>query len=106
MAVKLLPPTFAEDAERRARFEREARVLAGLDHPGIASIHGLEEVETAGTGSSAIVMELVEGLTLAEVIARGPVPAGEALDLAAAMSHTSWTTCCGCARSTEWSRWR
>ncbi len=78
VAIKILPESFAHDPERLARFEREARVLAALNHPNITIIHGLEEAE----GSKALVMELVEGPTLANRIARGPVPLDEALPIA------------------------
>src|SRR5512147_3117871 len=78
VAIKVLPDTMALDAERLARFDREARVLAGLSHAGIASIFGVEE---AG-GSRALVMELVEGATLAERIGRGSLPEDEALAIA------------------------
>lgn len=75
VALKVLPPEFASDPQRMARFEREAQLLASLNHPNIASIYGLEE-----SGSvPAFVMELVEGPTLAERIARGPLPLSEAL---------------------------
>ena len=75
VAVKVLPESFAKDAERLARFEREAKVLASLNHPHIAAIYGLEETD----GGRALVMELVEGPTLAERIAQGPLPLDEAL---------------------------
>ena len=78
VAIKLLPEAFARDADRAARFEREARVLASLNHPNIAAIHGLEE---AG-GRKFLVMELVPGETLAERIRRGPIPIDEALGIA------------------------
>ncbi len=78
VAVKVLPDLFAEDAERLARFDREARILASLNHPHIAHIHGVEE----SGGVRALVMELVEGETLAEKIARGPLPLDEALPIA------------------------
>jgi serine/threonine-protein kinase len=78
VALKVLPPAFAQDAQRMARFQREAQVLASLNHPNIATIHGLEE----GAGIRALVMELVDGPTLAERIALGPVPVEEALPLA------------------------
>ena len=78
VAVKVLPTSLATDPERLARFQREAEVLASLNHPHIAAIHGLEE----GDGVRAIVMELVEGEDLAAHIARGPVPLDEALVLA------------------------
>jgi TolB-like protein/tetratricopeptide (TPR) repeat protein len=86
VAIKILPRRFMEDAEYLARFEREARMLAALNHPHIATIHGLEDIEPSpGSGQStvrAIVLELVEGETLAERIARGRVPIGEALAIA------------------------
>jgi Tol biopolymer transport system component len=78
VAIKVLPDALAHDAERMARFEREAHVLASLNHPNIAAIYGLEESK----GVRAIVMELVEGATLAERIAHGPVPLEEALVIA------------------------
>jgi len=78
VAIKTLPPAFADDTNRLARFQREAQVLAQLSHPNIAAIYGLEEVE----GSSALVMELVEGQTLAERIAAGPIPPDEAVAIA------------------------
>lgn len=74
VAIKVLPAAVAGDAMRMARFTREAQVLASLNHPGIASIYGVEE--------GALVMELVEGPTLAERIARGAVPLEEALPIA------------------------
>ncbi|HYN43935.1 MAG TPA: protein kinase [Thermoanaerobaculia bacterium] len=78
VAIKVLPAAFAEDAERLARFEREAQVLAQLQHPNIASIYGLEE----SNGVRALVMELVEGEDLAERLKRGPFPLDEALAIA------------------------
>ena len=78
VALKVLPDVFADDPERLARFQREARVLASLNHPNIASIYGLEESE----GVRALVLELVEGPTLAERIAQGPIPLDEALPIA------------------------
>src|SRR5947207_2440409 len=74
VAIKVLPEAFAQDADRMARFTREAQVLASLNHPNIAVIHGVEE--------RALVMELVEGPTLAERIAQGPIPLAEALPVA------------------------
>jgi Tol biopolymer transport system component len=79
VAIKILPGALAQDADRRARFEREARTLASLNHARIATVHGLED---AG-GAIAIVMELVEGPTLATMIGRGPLPPAEALEIAA-----------------------
>jgi serine/threonine-protein kinase len=78
VAIKVLPRTFAADRDRLARFEREARMLAALNHPHIATIHGIEDLE----GTPGLVLELVDGPTLAERIARGPVPVREALDVA------------------------
>ena len=78
VAIKTLPPAFAEDATRLARFQREAQALAALSHPNIAAIFGLEE----SGGSTALVMELIEGPTLAERIAAGPIPVAEALAIA------------------------
>jgi serine/threonine-protein kinase len=78
VALKLLPDLFAKDPDRMARFSREAQVLASLNHPNIAAIHGLEE----SGGKRALVMELVEGETLQERIQRGAIPLEEALTLA------------------------
>jgi serine/threonine protein kinase len=78
VALKILPEEFAENPERLARFEREAKVLASLNHPNIAIIHGKEESE----GRHFLVMELVEGDTLADRIARGPIAIEEALKMA------------------------
>ena len=77
VAIKILPESFVQDAERLARFEREAKLLAALNHPGIATLYGLEE----SNGSPFLVMELVGGETLAERIARGAIPIDEALHL-------------------------
>jgi serine/threonine protein kinase len=86
VAIKVLPEEFAQDAERLARFEREARTLASLNHPNIAIVHGLERTDPpAGSGQSgirALVMELVEGPTLADRIAQGPIRVDEALSIA------------------------
>ena len=78
VAVKVLPAVFATDSERMARFEREAKLLASLSHSNIAGVFGLEEVD----GTRALVMELVEGETLAARIARGTVPIEDALGIA------------------------
>ncbi len=78
VAIKVLPAAFSENEERLARFEREARLLASLNHPNIASIYGLEEAE----GVKALVLELVQGPTLAERIAEGPIPLDEAIAIA------------------------
>jgi len=78
VAIKVLPEAFARDAERMARFQREAKVLASLDHPNIASIYGLED----SGGTYALVMQLVEGPTLADRIKAGPIPVDEAIRIA------------------------
>jgi eukaryotic-like serine/threonine-protein kinase len=78
VAIKVLPEAFARDAERMARFQREAKVLASLSHPNIATIYGLED-----SGSTrALVMELVEGPTLADRIKAGPIPVDEGVRIA------------------------
>jgi Tol biopolymer transport system component len=78
VAIKVLPEAFARDPERLARFEREAEVLATLNHPNIAAVYGFEESADA----NGIVLELVEGPTLADSISRGPIPIDEALPIA------------------------
>jgi eukaryotic-like serine/threonine-protein kinase len=78
VALKVLPEAFARDAERMARFQREAKVLASLNHPNIASIYGLEDSST----THALVMELVEGPTLADRIKQGPIPIDEVVKIA------------------------
>jgi Tol biopolymer transport system component len=78
VALKLLPVDIADDPERHARFEREAKVLAALNHPNIATLYDIEHVE----GRHVLVMELVEGEGLDARIARGPIPADEALPIA------------------------
>jgi serine/threonine-protein kinase len=78
VAIKVLPRTFAADPDRLARFEREARMLAALNHPHIATIHGIEDLD----GMRGLVLELVEGPTLAERIAQRPLPVSEALTVA------------------------
>ncbi|MGH9581065.1 MAG: protein kinase domain-containing protein, partial [Terriglobales bacterium] len=83
VALKVLPEAFAADAQRMTRFQREAQVLASLNHPHIAAIYGLEEAGAAsGAPTRALVMELVEGPTLAERIAQGAIPIEEALPIA------------------------
>ena len=86
VAIKILPLSVAADAERLARFQREAEVLAALNHPNIAGIYGVEESPSTGSGQAgdtrALVMELVEGEDLAAHIARGPIPLAEALPIA------------------------
>ena len=78
VALKILPEAFAEDPDRLARFQREAQLLASLNHPGIAAIYGIEEADD----TRALVLELVEGPTLADRIVQGPIPVDEALPIA------------------------
>ncbi len=87
VAIKVLPYAFAADADRLARFGREAQLLASLNHPNIAHVHGLEE----SGNTRALVMELVEGDDLSQRLDRGPLPLSEALPVAQAD--------CRCARS-------
>src|SRR6187200_831598 len=77
VAIKALPDAFARDPERLGRLEREARILAGLTHPNIATIFGLEESE----GSPCLVLEMVEGESLAQRLSRGPLSLRETLEL-------------------------
>src|SRR5262249_51185408 len=77
-AIKVLPEAVVSDASRVSRFEREARLLAALNHHGIATVHGFDKVD----GVSLLVLELVEGATLAERLHRGPLPVREALEIA------------------------
>src|SRR5882762_7887898 len=79
VALKLLPPLFTADGDRVARFKREARLLASLNHPHIGAIYGFEDAGNV----PALVLELVEGPTLAQRIASGPLPIQEALRIAA-----------------------
>src|SRR5262249_41338637 len=78
VALKLLPPQFAGDRERLARFEREARLLAALNHPNIAALYGIDESD----GHRILVLELIDGATLDERLSAGPIPLPEALDIA------------------------
>src|SRR5580765_6224146 len=78
VALKVLPPLVADDPDRLARFRREAQGLAALNHPNIAQIHGFE----ASGSTHALVMELVEGPTLADRIAHGPLPPKEVVAIA------------------------
>src|SRR5713101_7024513 len=78
VALKVLPELVALEPDRLARFKREAQVLASLNHPNIAAIYGLEELG----GMQAIVLELVEGKTLADRMAQGPLPLDEAVPIA------------------------
>jgi len=77
VAIKVLPEQFTKDPQRLARFEREAKLLASLNHPNIAAIYGLEEAD----GVRFLSMELVPGETLAEKVAKGPVPVKETLEV-------------------------
>jgi len=83
VALKLLPDSFVNDSLRMARFEREAKLLASLNHPNIAAIYGIEEAE----GRKALVMEYVPGEDLAKRVRRGPLPLDEALDIAVAIAR-------------------
>src|SRR5437867_9031219 len=83
VAIKILPPSLAADPDRLARFQREAEVLASLNHPNIAGIYGLEE----SGGLTALVMELVEGDDLSQRIARGAMPIDEALPIAGQIAN-------------------
>ena len=78
VAVKVLPAAFTTDRDRLARFEREARALASLNHPNVAAIYGVEDA----SGVPALILELVEGLTLAERMHAGPMPQSDALRIA------------------------
>src|SRR5229473_3345292 len=78
VAIKVLPPLFTLDPARLARFEREARLLASLNHPHIGAIYGVEDAD----GVRGLVLELVEGLTLADRLAAGPLAVDEALPIA------------------------
>ena len=75
VALKILPDAFADDPDRLARFRREAQILASLNHPNIAQIHGIEEAE----GTRTLVLKLVEGPTLADRIAQDPIPKASSL---------------------------
>ena len=83
VAVKVLPEAFAKDRDRLARFEREAKLLASLDHSNIASIYELQEAD----GVRFLVMQLAEGTTLDERISRGRIPVDEALELFAQIAE-------------------
>jgi serine/threonine-protein kinase len=83
VAIKVLPPSMATDADRLARFQREAEVLAALNHPNIAAMYGVERTADA----TALVMELVEGDDLSEIIAAG-IPVADALPTATSSPRT------------------
>ncbi len=85
VALKVLPEDFLEGEERRVRFEREAKLLASLNHPGIATLYSFEEISGSSPSSAArhvLVMELVEGKTLHATLANGPLPARQAVAIA------------------------
>ncbi len=85
VAIKILPRIFITDPERRARFDREARSLAALNHPHIGAIYAVEDID----GTPALILELVEGETLADRLRGGPLPIGEALP-SRSKSPTRW----------------
>ena len=91
VAIEILPEGFPRDADRVNRFQREAEVLASLNHPNIPAIHGLEETN----GTRYLVLELVEGETLAHRIARGPIPFEEALIIAKQICEQHQSQCVG-----------
>src|SRR5215211_8745951 len=82
VALKVLPASLMQDSERRARFEREARVLAALSHPNIAAIHGIEDMAGPGGHTPVLVLEFVDGQSLADRIAAARLPLEEALPIA------------------------
>ena len=82
VALKVLPTSVLQDPERRSRFEREARVLASLSHPNIAAIHGIEDMSGPGGATPVLVLEFVDGQTLADRIGAGPVPVEDAIPIA------------------------
>jgi len=90
VALKILPTSFTNDPERVARFRREAQVLASLNHPHIAQIYGLEEVD----GTQFLVLELVDGESPDKRIARGPIPVEEALGIARQIAELPPRTIC------------
>ena len=82
VAIKALPADLAADQDRLARFQREAKVLASLNHPNVGGIHGLESAD----GQQYLVLEFIEGETLADRLSRGPIPVDESLTLAKQIS--------------------
>lgn len=91
VAIKVLPEEVVEDADRLARFRREAQVLASFNHPHIAAIHGLEESE----GRPFLVLELVEGVDLSDELRSGAIPLDEALDIARQVAEALEEACAG-----------
>jgi Tol biopolymer transport system component len=87
VALKFLPTQFTSDPDRLARFEREARALAALSHQHVAGIYGIEDLDDAGTSRRTLVLELVEGETLADRLTRGAVPLAEALNVASQIAN-------------------
>src|SRR5262245_53509752 len=88
VAIKILPAAFVKDPDRSARFEREARLLAALNHPHIAAIYGVEDAQTAsGPPQRALILELVEGGTLSDRLMPGRLPLSEALRIAQQVAH-------------------
>jgi len=83
VAIKILPLAFVRDRARLTRFEREARALAALSHPNIGAIYGIEDAAGPALGTPALILELIEGETLAERVARGPIPVQTGLEIAA-----------------------
>jgi serine/threonine-protein kinase len=82
VALKILPELFTRDPDRLSRLEREARALAALSHPYVAGIYGIEDFDDGGTSTRALILELVEGETLADRLAHGALPLAEALNVA------------------------
>jgi len=94
VAIKVLPHRVADDPDRLKRFEREARMLAALNHPHIATIYGIEDATIEpGHPIRMLVMELVEGLTLADLIARGPLKVADATAFATPSREWCWAPC-------------
>src|SRR5688500_20364539 len=89
VAIKVLPAEVAGDPERPARFQREAEVLASLNHPHIAHVYGIEHPPEGGHHHVALVMELVEGEDLSQRIARGAIPIDEVLPIAMQIAERS-----------------
>jgi Tol biopolymer transport system component len=87
VAIKVLPAAFAHDAERLARFQREAKLLASLNHPGIAAVYGFHEADTPEGRVRFLAMELVEGEDLSQRLTRGPLPVDEALEVGARITE-------------------
>jgi serine/threonine protein kinase len=91
VAIKVLPAAFATESDRLVRFQREAELLATLNHPNIAAVYGLETIEN----SPALVLELVEGDTLADLISRGPMAIDDALAIARQLGEALEAAQCG-----------